>query len=172
MDIAYFAKLFATEKHEGQMRKCGKPYITHPEAVAELIGKYKKSVNIKRLQAAAWLHDVLEDTDTTYYDLVESFGYDIASLVMEVTNNDDMKEELGKQSYLAYKIKHLTSYGLLIKLCDRLHNCTELEYGDDDFKKRYIEETHFVLDYIENNRELTPAHEEIIIDIKKILESL
>lgn len=169
MDIMYFAKLYATEKHKGQKRRDGSDYIGHPIAVGELVNKYKESHNLKRIIAAAYLHDTLEDTDTTYYDLVETFGYDIASLVMEVTTNEDMKNAIGKEQYLAYKLKHMTNWALVIKLCDRLHNVSDLDNADPKFKERYTNETKFIIDYIENNRTLTETHKAIIRDIKEAL---
>lgn len=170
MDIIYFAKLFATEKHSGQTRRNGDEYITHPIAVGDLVNKYKESHNIKRLVAAAYLHDVLEDTDATYYDLVEIFGYDIASLVMEVTSNDEMKKAFGKDKYLAYKLNHMTSWALVIKLCDRLHNVSDLNLADERFRNNYISETKFIIDYIEKNRKITSTHKKIIRDIKQMLK--
>lgn len=164
--------MYATEKHKGQKRKyCDADYIIHPLAVGDLVAKYKASHNIKRLIACAYLHDVLEDTDTTYYDLVETFGYDVASIVMEVTSNKEMEKAIGKNKYLAYKLKHMTNWALVIKLCDRLHNISDLDKADEGFRNRSIEETNFIIDYLENNRELTDTHKTIIRDIKAMLDT-
>ena len=81
------AFLFAQEKHKNQRRKNGKPYITHPLNVLDKIIKYKKSHNIDTLIISALLHDTLEDTNTTYYELVNNFGQEVASLVLELTTS-------------------------------------------------------------------------------------
>lgn len=165
MNIADIAKSFAIDKHKEQYRKNGNPYIIHPISVASLLKKYKKSHNINRLMAAAYLHDTLEDTNTSYYELVDTFGYDIAGLVMELTTDENMKKEIGKNKYLAYKLNSMTKWALSIKLCDRLDNISDLEEMEESFSKRYLEETIFIIDYICENRELTKTHRDIIKDI-------
>jgi (p)ppGpp synthase/HD superfamily hydrolase len=166
INISERAKKYATEKHKGQPRKNGDEYISHPIGVAELVIKYKKSHNIDVLTAAAYLHDVLEQTDATYYELVDLFGYDVASIVMELTTNEEMKDAIGKERYLAYKLKHMTSWALVIKLCDRLHNISDLDLQDESFRNRYIGETLYILNYIIDNRELSDTHKAIIRDIR------
>lgn len=172
MNISEIAKNFATQKHNGQTRKNGDPYIVHPISVASLLEKYKKSHNINRLIAAAYLHDTLEDTNTSYYELVDVFGYDIASLVMELTTDEKMNKEIGKNKYLAYKLNSMTKWALAIKLCDRLDNISDLQIMNEDFKKRYLEETIFIIDYICENRYLTNTHRKIIKDIVDILRNI
>lgn len=172
MIISQMARKYATIKHKGQKRKTGEDYIVHPIAVAELLLKFKQSKNIDRLLAAAYLHDILEDTDTTYYELVEIFGYDIASIVMELTTDEDMKKAIGKSQYLAYKLKNMTSWALAIKLCDRLNNVSDLETADEAFRNKYINETIFILDYIVQNRKLSSTHLEIIKAINLKLSTL
>lgn len=170
MNITTKAYEFAALKHVKQKRRNGEDYIIHPIGVAELLVQFKKSRNINNLLAVAYLHDTLEDTKTTYYELVENFGYEIASMVMEVTTNEDMKNAIGKEKYLAYKLKHMTSWALAIKLCDRLHNISDLEIQDEDFIRKYSKETLFIVDYISMNRELSNTHKEIIKKIVKTLE--
>lgn len=170
-DIINKALEFATKKHKGQMRKGAekKEYITHPINVANLVKKYKASHHIDSLIAAAYLHDTLEDTNTTYYELVENFGIEVASLVSELTTNRDMKKEIGKEKYLAYKLKEMTNWALVIKLCDRLDNVSGLYDVDSEFRTRYINETIFILNYVVNNRNLTQTHLNIIKDINSIV---
>ncbi len=162
---------YATLKHKGQMRKGKNPkeYITHPINVANLVRKYKESHKIEILVAAAYLHDTIEDTDATYYDLVKKFGFEIASLVMEVTTDKDLKNEIGKAKYLAIKMKNMTSWALVIKLCDRLDNISGLIDVDLEFRNKYVNETLYIINFILNNRNLTNTHLLIIKDIIKIL---
>jgi (p)ppGpp synthase/HD superfamily hydrolase len=78
-DEAQRAFEFAKEKHRGQTRRSGLPYIVHPELVAELVKKYMPGDSVAL--AVAYLHDTIEDTKTTYEELNDTFGKVIADLV-------------------------------------------------------------------------------------------
>lgn len=162
---------FANEKHKDQFRKGKdhKEYITHPINVANLVKKYKNSHKINTLIAAAYLHDTLEDTDTTFYELNKKFGIEVASLVREVSTDKDLKNEIGKAKYLAIKMKNMSNWALVIKLCDRLDNISDLYNVDEEFRKKYINETIYIINFIMNNRKLTNTHILIIKDIIKLL---
>ena len=170
--IAEEALEFAKLKHKGQTRKTGEEYIVHPLRVAELLLEYKNSHNMTSLVACAYLHDVLEDTDATYYELVDKFGYEIASIVQELTNNEEMKEALGKERYLSYKLTNMTKWALVIKLCDRLANIETLADLDPDYVDNYVHETRFIIDYLCEHRDLTQTHKNIIKRINKTLEEI
>jgi GTP pyrophosphokinase len=165
--VSHFAKTFAEEAHKGQLRKDGSPYFTHPNRVADLVRQYKgDSTQIESLVAAAYCHDLLEDTAITYYELVSAFGHLIASLVLELTTNPQMKRGIGnKAEYLAFKCRHMTHYALVIKLCDRLDNLTDMTGCSDNWKIRYMQETWHIIKYISRKRELTETHQEIIQDL-------
>lgn len=164
---------FATLKHKGKYRK-GKnptPYITHPINVAKIILRYKgNSQNIDTFVAAAYLHDTIEDTDTTYDDLVKNFGYEIAFLVYELTSDKDLQNAIGKAKYLAIKMKNMSNDALDIKLCDRLDNISDLNKVDIEFRDKYINETLYIFNYLIKNRKLTNLQLDIIKDILTILE--
>lgn len=168
--IADFAYDFAKAAHEGQFRMDGRPYFSHPARVAVLVNHYKgPSSEVTTLAAAAYCHDLLEDTSVSYYDLVNAFGYPTASLVLELTTNPEMKSGVGsKKEYLAYKLKHMTHWALVIKLCDRLDNLSDLSGADDKWRKKYLDETIYILQYLEANRELTSTHKNIIADLWRI----
>lgn len=165
---------FAAEKHKGQYRKGKNPkeYITHPINVANLVKYYKESHNISVLVVAAYLHDTIEDTDkkiNTYFEIGNKFGFLVASLVNELTSDKDLQGELGKAKYLAIKMKNMSSWALVIKLCDRLDNISSLVDVDEEFRKRYVEETIYILNFIINNRKLSNTHITIIKDIVSVL---
>jgi (p)ppGpp synthase/HD superfamily hydrolase len=164
LTMAHFAWSFAEYAHRGQKRKDGSHYFDHPCRVAALVRHFKgDSHEIEALCAAAYLHDTLEDTDTTYYDLVKAFGYQVASIVLELTTNPDMKAGIGnKYKYLSFKCKHMTSWALVIKLCDRLDNLSDTKGCTPEWIDNYIMETAHILGYILFNRELTPTHRAII----------
>jgi (p)ppGpp synthase/HD superfamily hydrolase len=111
---------YAEEKHSGQFRKAsGKPYITHPVAVAKLIKAYGGSDDLVR---AAELHDTIEDTGSTWDDIASRFGEKVADVVTELTNDREAIEELGKENYMSRHILELSDDALFIKLADCLHN--------------------------------------------------
>lgn len=153
---------YATKMHKGQYRKNGLEYITHPIKVAEYVRKFKESSNIETLIAAAYLHDTIEDTEATYYDIVERFGPEVAHLVLELTTDEDLKNEIGKTKYLEIKMKNMSSWALVIKLCDRLANICDLESVEESFRKKYIIETIEILNYVTDNRNLSKTHIKIM----------
>ncbi|MCX7745257.1 MAG: HD domain-containing protein, partial [Flavobacteriales bacterium] len=73
---------FIEEKHSGQYRKSGEPYVVHPIEVAIILAELQLD---KATVVAGLLHDVLEDTDTTYDEIKKSFGKEIADIVEGVT---------------------------------------------------------------------------------------
>ena len=161
---------FAREKHKGQMRKNNTPveYITHPINVANLVKKFANNAkNIDDLVSSAYLHDTLEDTNTTYEELICNFGNLISNLVKELTNNDILKKEMGKTKYLSMKMTNMSEDALIIKLCDRLDNVSSLYDTNKAFIDKYLRETISILNYIINNRNLNTIHLNIINDINK-----
>lgn len=93
MNIVEKARAFATEKHAGQTRWGGEPYITHPEAVVKsLIGED----DLPEIHAAAWLHDVMEDCGVTPVDLME------IGMPGEVIEAVELLTKKEGQSYLDY----------------------------------------------------------------------
>ena len=174
-DSSYLNKaiIYATKMHKGQTRKNGEPYINHPLRVAQNVLKYKHSKNLEILLVSACLHDTLEDTSATYYDLIENFGPQVASIVLELTTDEDMKNLLGKEKYLAIRMKNMSSWSLIIKLCDRLDNVKDLvNTTDESFKNKYLNETIGIIEYLLTNAKLSQTHlnilEEIILTLIKL----
>lgn len=166
MDIGK-AYVYAKEKHKGQKRSfSGKPYFVHPKSVAAYVKKYTKD---PILTQAAYLHDVLEDTDTDYKSLQQEFGNKVASLVKELTSISkvEMKNQYGgKAQYLTDKMNKMSDAALTIKLCDRLDNVDD-KHAPQKFKDRYFNETKYILDNL--NRSLNSTHKKIIKKIKDIV---
>ena len=135
IDLLKKAIDFATKKHEGQMRKSGEPYITHPLSVAALLVEWGMDTDTV---VAGVLHDTLEDTDTTLAEIEEIFSRDIAFLVDGVTKVSKARSGMRDlNSYLpATKdnlAKLLIAVGqdvrvIIIKLADRLHNMRTLQF--------------------------------------------
>ena len=152
IDLAF---KFAKAAHGTQSRTTGGLYIEHPRHVASYVLLYKDSYKIENLLIIAILHDVLEDTDATYDQIFKLFGKEVADTVLDLTTNEDEKDLMGKKEYLADKMTNMTSYALVVKLCDRLHNVSDLHKMKDSFRERYTIETHYILDYIDKHRILS-----------------
>ena len=161
---------FAKGAHLNQIRADGTPYINHPLKVAENVKKYIKSKEIDNLIICALLHDTLEDTNTTYYDIANNFGYLVASIVLELTNDNEIKNLLGKTRYLQIKMKNMTNWALNIKLCDRLNNVMDLENATTTFQEKYTIETIDIISYLLENRKLTQTQKDIICLINNEIE--
>jgi GTP diphosphokinase / guanosine-3',5'-bis(diphosphate) 3'-diphosphatase len=114
----------AAEAHQGQVRKTGDPYITHPIAVAHMLAQYGLDADTI---AAAFLHDTIEDTPLTLAQLEQDFGKDIAQLIDGVTKLDRVRYSNREQAQAASIRKMVVAMArdvrvLIIKLFDRLHN--------------------------------------------------
>ena len=131
-EITLLRKAYALARtaHEGQFRKGGEPYIMHPVAVATIIAEdFMMDANSV---AAGFLHDVVEDTDTTIDDIRREFGDDVAFLVQVVTKPkshtpgqaDRAKQENNFRQLLDSMRRDIRA--VLIKLADRLHNMRSL----------------------------------------------
>lgn len=168
-EIEKRAREFATKKHSGQTRRDGTPYIRHPERVAGYVEQFKKSHKINHLKAAAYLHDTLEDTETTYEELKAEFGELISSLVKELTSDKEQSKAIGKAAYLANKMKNMTDWGLVLKLSDRRDNVDDLKTADEKFRVRYKKETEIILDTLKKERKLTATQKRIVVEIEKKL---
>jgi GTP pyrophosphokinase len=114
----------AAEAHEGQFRKSGEPYVTHPLAVATIVARYGMD---ETTVVAALLHDAVEDTGLTLADVELRFGADAAAIVDGVTKLDRIHFESKEAQQAATLRKMLVAMAkdlrvLVIKLSDRLHN--------------------------------------------------
>lgn len=164
---------FATAAHKGQMRKSGDPYISHPKEVARFVKQFKQSNNLSALIQAAYLHDTIEDTDTTHEDLVKQFGGLVADMVQELTSDKEAIQALGKGEYIAGKMAKMSSWALVVKLADRLANVQDIDSRPAEFQRRYAAQTKQAIDRLRTDRYLSATHNKIISAIEdKIKEYL
>ena len=171
----YNALQFATEKHKGKYRKGSKnkEYITHPIEVSKLVKKYMENdEELETYMIAALLHDTLEDTETTYEELKENFGDKVADIVKAVTSDKEEKNKQGKDLYLANKMLKMEDKILILKLCDRLHNIDESRYANEEFIKKYVRETNFIINYLLLNRELNSTELKIVNKIMNTVKEV
>nr|WP_309972313.1 bifunctional (p)ppGpp synthetase/guanosine-3',5'-bis(diphosphate) 3'-pyrophosphohydrolase [Aeromicrobium panaciterrae] len=142
-DVASIQKAYdiAERMHEGQKRKSGDPYITHPLAVAAILAELGMTAPTL---CAALLHDTVEDTEYTLEELRKDFGDEVVRLVDGVTKLDKVKYGDSAQSETIRKMVVAMSRDirvLVIKLADRLHNMRTLRYLRQDKQERIARET-------------------------------
>ncbi len=141
--LIHKAYAIAIQKHDGQMRKSGEPYIAHPVEVAYILTEMELDpVCI----VAGILHDLVEDTDTTIDEIRDVFGKEVAHIVGGVT-------KLGKLTYSSKEKRQAESFRkmliaivndlrvLLVKLADRLNNIRTLDYLSESARERIARET-------------------------------
>ncbi|MCC9069907.1 bifunctional (p)ppGpp synthetase/guanosine-3',5'-bis(diphosphate) 3'-pyrophosphohydrolase [Arthrobacter cryoconiti] len=140
-DLIQRAFTVAEKFHEGQKRKSGDPYITHPVAVATILAELGMS---GATLAAALLHDTVEDTSYTLEELRTDFSDEIAKLVDGVTKLD--KVEFGDSAQAETVRKMVIAMAqdirvLVIKLADRLHNARTWRFVSAESSGKKARET-------------------------------
>lgn len=120
------AAQFAAEKHKRQRRKDleASPYINHPLALASVLA-VEGGVEDPEVICAALLHDTIEDTKTTAWELAEIFGDKVAGIVLEVTDD----KNLGKAERKEAQVRHapqLSPEAKLVKLADKICNLRDI----------------------------------------------
>ncbi len=134
---------YSSKAHEGQQRRSGDAYITHPIAVAEILaGLHLDSGSIK----AALLHDVLEDTSSTLADIESRFGADVALLVDGVSKIDNLRFDSAAEAQAESFRKMLLAMAkdlrvILVKLADRTHNMRTIASLAVEKQRRIARET-------------------------------
>ena len=137
------AYAFGADAHDGQTRKSGEPYITHPVAVAQELAEMHLDA---QAITAAILHDVVEDTSASLADIEENFGQEVAQLVDGVSKLDQIQfrsqAEAQAESFRKMMMAMIEDIRvILVKLSDRLHNMQTLGAMPAVKKKRIARET-------------------------------
>ena len=128
---------FGAKAHAGQLDDSGKDYfMTHCWQVYEIVRVLY--FDDFELQAAALLHDILEDTDVTYDALASEFGVDVANLVQEVTHERRADDS-------GWYFPHLHSIrGIVLKFADRASNLSRMEgVWDTKHIEKYLKKSKF-----------------------------
>lgn len=156
----------ALDAHKDQRRKTGEPYIFHPIAVAKIVAE---EIGLGATSiACALLHDVIEDSDYTYDDLLKIFGKKIADIVQGLTKISVMtNQNISAQSENYRKLLLTLSEDfrvILVKIADRLHNMRTLDSMTPDKQKKIASETVYIYSPL--------AHRLGLYNIKSELEDL
>lgn len=138
MDVKNFlvkAYCFSKNKHKGQLDDCGNDYFE--SHILQVYGCLTVITNDINVLAASLLHDTIEDTNTTYDEILENFNEDIANLVMEVTHE-------GKKDNIGFYFPRLkTKRGIMIKFADRLSNISRMDSWNLERQNHYLKKSKF-----------------------------
>lgn len=157
------AYLFSQSAHSGQYRKSGEPYISHPLAVASILGKLHLDT---QTLTAALLHDVMEDTYVSKSEISNRFGTAVADLVDGVSKLDKIEFQTHADAQAENFRKMLLAMArdvrvILIKLADRLHNMRTLEAMRPEKRRRTARETMEIYAPIANRLGLNNIYQEL-----------
>lgn len=144
--MVFRAMCFAREAHEGQKRKyTGNPYTDHLAEVAGTVASVDTSPNTL---SAAWLHDVIEDTEVTQSDLASLFPPSVVNGVMLLS---DLEEGSRKERKAAQRWRLSAAPGWVqtVKCADIISNTSSIVEHDPKFAETYLEECKALLDVLE-----------------------
>jgi GTP diphosphokinase / guanosine-3',5'-bis(diphosphate) 3'-diphosphatase len=125
MELVLKAAAFAAEKHRNQRRKDAEasPYINHPIQLAHIL--VQADIEDPVVLAAALLHDTIEDTNTTFEELEIVFGYQIANIVGECSDNKALGKLERKQAQID-RAAVVSREAKLVKLADKIANVNDI----------------------------------------------
>lgn len=129
---------FAKEYHAGQVRKSGEPFYTHPLEVAYIVSDYNLKTEVI---VTSILHDILEDTEATESMLAEVFGSRIAEMVDRLTRDRSDGSKLSVEQVLRNAWFQNDKEVVLIKIVDRIHNISTVNYLSPEKQKEQVTET-------------------------------
>jgi (p)ppGpp synthase/HD superfamily hydrolase len=151
MDIIEKAKLFATAAHAAvdQRRKyTNEPYIVHPAEVANIVSKTNGVTD--EMIAAAWLHDVVEDTAVNLLTIEHHFGTEVGILVYWLTNKSKPEDgnRVRRKEIDRLHMAAASSEAQTIKVADLISNTSTITKYDPEFAKVYLEEKRKLLEVL------------------------
>ena len=172
LELVKNAELFAKKKHSGMMRKDGTTsYSKHLESVVNRL----KSLGVidEELLCAGWLHDTIEDTETSFDDLYEQFGSRVAVLVSTLSKDMSLTRKQREQVYVK-QLKEASFDAKLIKLCDISANLSDLKNYDASKSKklRQVRKIRHYLVVIKNDLIENTDYPKIITLLDSINQSL
>jgi GTP pyrophosphokinase len=143
LEKVHKAYVYAAQKHRGQLRQSGEPYLSHPLNVAYILAEMNMDVDTV---IGGLLHDTLEDTDATYDEVAKLFGEDVAFMVNGVSKIGQIEFKSKEEKQAENFRKMLVSMSkdvrvILIKLADRLHNMSTLDSLKPEKQERIAQET-------------------------------
>lgn len=144
------ARMFAAGAHAaiGQLRKytC-EPYIVHPEEVARIVSSVQHT---PEMVMAAYLHDVVEDTDVSFNDIEDNFGPKVCSLVIELTDTSRPEDgnRAARKAIDRERLAKASPGAQTIKLADLISNTASIVQHDLNFARVYLAEKEQLLEVL------------------------
>ena len=163
IDKVWAAYRYSNKAHNGQKRRSGEAYITHPVSVACIAARFH--LDSQSIQAAL-LHDVVEDTEVTELDIESKFGKQVSTLVTGLSKLDKVEFQDANEAQAENFRKMLLAMTqdvrvMLIKLSDRLHNMQTIQSLDETKKIRIAQETIDIYAPIANRLGLNNLYQEL-----------
>jgi guanosine-3',5'-bis(diphosphate) 3'-pyrophosphohydrolase len=161
MELVLRAAAFAADKHRKGKRKDEEatPYINHPLQLAYIL--VQADIEDPVVLAAALLHDTLEDTETTLEELQIVFGYEIAGIVAECSDDKALNKLERKQAQVD-RAAHISRRAKLVKLADKIANVNDLNDAPPagwslERKREYFDWAKRVVDQMRGTHEALEA---------------
>lgn len=175
MNLVQKARVFATAAHAAvaQTRKYTKePYIVHPIEVMNIV---KTVPHSREMLCAALLHDVVEDTQMDIWTIDREFGYGIAKLVSELTDDEypeDWNRDKKKKAEVFRWATKCSNQAQTVKCADIISNTTDIAKNDKDFAVVYVREMERLLKVLTGaDRSLHERALQQVLSIKEELKS-
>ncbi len=163
IESIWAAYRFSAAAHEGQFRRSGEPYISHPVSVAAILAELHLDTPTI---IAALLHDVVEDTGISTQEISDKFGKQVAALVDGLSKLDKIEFQSATQAQAENFRKMLLAMSqdvrvILVKLADRLHNMQTLDVMRAEKQQRIAKETLEIYAPIANRLGLNAIYQEL-----------
>ena len=169
------AELFAKDKHSGMTRDDSKtPYWKHCEGIVNRLKNL--GITDEDVLCAAWLHDIIEDTDATFDDIEQRFGSQVAVMVLSLSKDPKLSKKEKERQYIE-QLKNAPWQAQLIKLCDIASNLKDMKDSawSKSKKKKYVKKKLYNLNVIKQgltqNKTKVPGIQRIIDGINDVLTS-
>jgi len=134
LELIKTAELFAKKKHLGMIKKDG--IILHSKHLEDVVNRLKSlGVVDEEILCTGWLHDIIEDTGTSFEQLFEKFGSKISVLVLSLSKNTSLPKKQREQTYIK-QLKEASIDAKIVKLCDISANLSTLKNYDASRSKK------------------------------------
>lgn len=145
------AQKFAKDKHKDTLKKDG--VTTHMDHLESVVSRLKGlGIIDENILCAGWLHDTMERTDTSFDDLYERFGQNVATIVMSLSKDTKLSKK-EKESQYVQQLKHASLDAKMIKLCDISANLKEIMISDlsKNKKRKLVNQMSHYLRILKND---------------------
>lgn len=156
-DLINKAIYWAKKYHDGQFRKSGEPFYTHPLEVAYMVSEHNLTTNVI---VTSVLHDIIEDTDVTAGMILDAFGWRIAEMVDRLTRDRPDGTKISVEEMLNNAYIKKDEEVLLIKVVDRIHNLQTIDAKNKLLQNKSLIQTlkSFLIVSIHLNQNILESH--------------